>query len=1291
MFAEPVRVLDLPTDHRRPTVVDYRGESAFFSLNDADSQGLARLAVLLDVTPFMVLMAALNVLLARYSSQGDIVVGAGVAGRSHADYHGTLGMFINVLPVRSYPRQDRPFSDFLRETKDRLLEMYDNQDYPFERLVEKLGQKRDSSRGALFDVALVFQNITLPSRLDVDGVSFTRRSVGADVARTDLLLDVEMPDGKLRIRWEYRTSLFTRATIEQMNAHFQNILRGVIAQPDLLLRDIQLLSPEEESKLVYEWNQTSAEYPRDKTLPELFEGAAAAFPDRIAVTSGERWMTYHELNARANRLARSLRDKGVRPGTIVALMLEHCPELIVAIFGILKAGGCYLPIRPDYPADRIRFMLEDSQAALLLTTPAHRAVSDGFRGEVLDLRDAALYATDDSNLAPAATPADLVYVIYTSGSTGKPKGVMLEHRNVVRLLVNDRYNKPGYFSFGEKDVWTLFHSFCFDFSVWEIFGALVYGARLVIVPPEERVNPAGFLELLKREKVTVLNQTPGAFYNLIAADLKGDDRGLCLRYVVFGGEALKPGMLREWHRKYPETRLINMYGITETTVHVTYKEITDTEIEENVSNIGTPIPTLVTYVLDKNHKLVPAGVPGEIGVGGAGLARGYLGQPQITAARFVDDPDRSGERLYLSGDLARMLSSGEIEYLGRIDFQVKIRGHRIELGEIETCLLKHPVVTDAVVIARDDRHGNKEIVAYVVLSEALPITALREHLFGLLPDYMLPSHFIKLDALPLTPNGKVNRAALPAPGETVDTGIEFMAPRNDAEAKVIAAWEKCLGIEKISVLDNFFTLGGHSLKAVAVVPELQKHFEVTVNDIFRHQTVERLAKNVKPRSDSLERQLGELKRLIPARRSSLAPGELRARLSVYQERNRQYDDLDLGGERAFRSVLLTGATGYLGAHLLHELLTTTSAVVYTIVRGIDDADAYDRLDLTLEDYFGRGFLARHKGRVRVWSGDLAAPRLGLKEGLWQELTSSADAVLHSAALVKHYGHREEFDRNNVEATRQLIALAETGAKKSFHHVSTLSVLMGHAPGKRHLIFTEDDLDLGQRSDNAYVATKVEAERLVLEARARGLAAQIFRVGNISVNSQTGSLQSNIKDNAFFLRLRALVSLGVVPTIDDEAEVSFVDKLAQAIRGLMGCGAIDRETFHLQNPHVVRLSEPLTSPELRLEMTALPLDAFIDFLLARYDHAASREDITNFLLHSGWMGLLATGPGRETAVTPFTILSGRTQSLLERLKFTWPEVTPRIFRRMVATSRVERVSAGRMRVPQASMPSAGERA
>jgi amino acid adenylation domain-containing protein len=575
-------------------------------------------------------------------------------------------------------------------------------------------------------------------------------------------------------------------------------------------------------QLLYEWNDTGADYPKEKTIDQLFEAQMGKRGDRIAVISRAVSITYNQLNRRANQLAYLLQKKGVIPNTIVSIMVEPSIEMMVGIIGILKAGGAYLPIDPDYPEARIRYMQVDSNARILLSAKDIEP-SEDYRSY------RSYFPTEANNLA---------YIIYTSGTTGKPKGVMIEHRNVVRLMFNNKFQ----FDFSDNDVWTMFHSCCFDFSVWEMYGALLYGGKLVIIPKMAARDPQRFLEIMKEEKVTVLNQTPSAFYNLAFHELKSPGKRLYLKVVIFGGEALTPLKLKEWKEKYPGTKLVNMFGITETTVHVTYKEINAEEIELNISNIGKPIPTLSTYILDENLKPVPIGVIGELWVGGEGVGRGYLNRVELTKEKFVENPYRTGDRLYRSGDLARLSQKGEIEYSGRLDHQVKIRGFRIELGEIESRLLKHDEIKEAVVIAKEAT-DEKHLWAYIVSNREFAVSELREYLSGELPDYMIPSFFVQLDKIPLTPNGKIDRKALPEP--EIKKSEEYTAPSGEMEETLARIWAEVLGIEKdvLGIDANFFEWGGHSLKAARLISEIHKTFncKVPLRAIFSFPTIRLLA------------------------------------------------------------------------------------------------------------------------------------------------------------------------------------------------------------------------------------------------------------------------------------------------------------------------------------------------------------------------------------------------------------------------------------------------------------------
>jgi amino acid adenylation domain-containing protein/non-ribosomal peptide synthase protein (TIGR01720 family) len=848
-FSGGVPAFDFPSDYSRPLVRDFAGKRYEFMANKELAASLREWAAAQGATLFMVLFAAYNVLLSKYTGQEDFVVGTPTAGRAHDELREMTGLFVGTLALRTSPRPELSFQNYVAEVKRHCLEAFEHQDYPFEELLQKLGIPRSMSRNPLFDTMFLMQNMD-SADLQLEGLKLTSYPQSNDIAKFDLTFGVIEQDESLQFSIEYATALYRPETAERLGNHYIELLHAIAAHPEKSLAELDVLNSCEIEQLLYGFNDTAASYPREATIISLFEQQAAIYGELTALSDDERQLTYRELNARANMLARRLRDEaGVARDNLVAILMDRSADIIVAMLAVLKAGGAYVPIDPAYPEERVQFILRDSKPKALLTQTSclHRANDEACI--VFDLQNGSIFSGDDGDLEAVNEPHDLAYIIYTSGTTGQPKGVMITHRNVVRLLTNNRLA----FDFNERDVWTMFHSYCFDFSVWEMYGALLYGGQVVVVPRHTAQNPQQFAELLRREKVTVLNQTPTAFYALIQEEMHRQDQGLAVRYVIFGGEALNPAMLRPYRDLYPAAKLINMYGITETTVHVTYKAITDHEIATNVSNIGKPIATLTCYVFDSRQRLVPIGVNGELYVGGDGVARGYLNRDELSRERFVPNPYNSDERLYRTGDLVRRLANGEMEYLGRIDHQVKIRGHRIELGEIETVLLNHSKVKETTVIARDQKDGSKALCAYIVAEEALTVTELRQFTKESLPDYMVPAYFVQLDKIPLTSNGKIDRQALPEPDLSIASGSVYIAPESIREQLLADIWQGVLGAKTIGSAENFFALGGDSIKAIQVAARLGAHgLKLEIKDLFQYPTIGELAPRLKAVTRSIE-------------------------------------------------------------------------------------------------------------------------------------------------------------------------------------------------------------------------------------------------------------------------------------------------------------------------------------------------------------------------------------------------------------------------------------------------------
>ncbi|HGN3550788.1 TPA: pyoverdine non-ribosomal peptide synthetase PvdD [Pseudomonas aeruginosa] len=854
-------VLELPFDRPRPVRQSHRGAQFILELDIDLSQALRRVAQQEGATAFALLLASFQALLYRYSGQADIRVGVPIANRNRVETERLIGFFVNTQVLKADLDGRMGFDELLAQARQRALEAQAHQDLPFEQLVEALQPERSLSHNPLFQVLFNYQSEARGNgqafrfdELQMESVQFDSRT-----AQFDLTLDLTDEEQRFCAVFDYATDLFDASTVERLAGHWRNLLRGIVANPRQRLGELPLLDAPERRQTLSEWNPAQRECVVQGTLQQRFEEQARQRPQAVALILDEHRLSYGELNARANRLAHCLIARGVGADVPVGLALERSLDMLVGLLAILKAGGAYLPLDPAAPEERLAHILDDSGVRLLLTQghllerlPRQAGV------EVLAIDGLVLDGYAESDPLPTLSADNLAYVIYTSGSTGKPKGTLLTHRNALRLFSATE----AWFGFDERDVWTLFHSYAFDFSVWEIFGALLYGGRLVIVPQWVSRSPEDFYRLLCREGVTVLNQTPSAFKQLMAVACSADmaTQQPALRYVIFGGEALDLQSLRPWFQRFGDRQpqLVNMYGITETTVHVTYRPVSEADLEGGlVSPIGGTIPDLSWYILDRDLNPVPRGAVGELYIGRAGLARGYLRRPGLSATRFVPNPfpGGAGERLYRTGDLARFQADGNIEYIGRIDHQVKVRGFRIELGEIEAALAGLAGVRDAVVLAHDGV-GGTQLVGYVVADSAEDAErlreSLRESLKRHLPDYMVPAHLMLLERMPLTVNGKLDRQALPQPDASLSQQA-YRAPGSELEQRIAAIWAEILGVERVGLDDNFFELGGHSLLATRVISRVrqEQQLDASLKALFERPVLEAFAQGLERTTDAV--------------------------------------------------------------------------------------------------------------------------------------------------------------------------------------------------------------------------------------------------------------------------------------------------------------------------------------------------------------------------------------------------------------------------------------------------------
>ena len=1153
-------LLELPTDRSRPAIQTYRGAIEKFSLSKKLSEALAALSQKQGVTLFMTLLAAFQTLLFRYTDQTDICVGTPIANRHHSQTERLIGLFANTLVLRSNLSGNPSFSDLLSQVREVALGAYAHQDLPFEQLVKQLQPERSLSHTPLFQVMFTLQAPL--SELQFPGLTASPLTTESFTAKFDLTLVVENTNAGLVGVIEYNTDLFDATTIIRMARHYQNLLAAVVVNPAQQVSDMPLLSAAEQHQLLVEWNNTQADYPKQSCLHSLFEQQVEKTPDAVAVVFVDERLTYSALNAKANQLAHYLQTLGVGADVLVGICIERSLEMIVGLLGILKAGGAYVPLDPTYPQDRLAYMLSDSRVSVLLTQ--EKLVADlpkqAAHVVCLDSQWGIINRESQENPLSTVQHTDLSYVIYTSGSTGKPKGVLIAHQGLCNLA----QAQIRLFDINSNSSVLQFASLSFDASISEIVIALCSGGRLCLGTKDSLLPGPNLMQFLRTYKITHVTLPPSALAVLPYEELPA------LRTIIVAGEQASPDLVAQWSK---DRRFFNAYGPTESTVCATVAECTDTS---NQISIGRPIANTQIYILDSHLQPVPIGVRGELYIGGTGLARDYLNRSELTQEKFIVNPFRenkeqgslsrgtqeklqqsfpsaSSEWLYKTGDLARYLPNGNIEFLGRIDYQVKIRGFRIELGEIEAVLSQYSSVKQVVVIDREDVPGDKRLVAYIVHDqEQVPkVSELRSLLKEKLPNYMMPSGFVMLEAIPLTPNGKVNRKALPAP-DTIRTHLEetFVTPRTPTEEVLAEIWTEVLRLKQVDVHDNFFDLGGHSLATTQLLFRIQNTFnvELPLHTLLQTPTLAGMASAI-----DLVRQVK------PTSSATISVTDLSAETILDETIRPAGIPFEYVAQPA--RIFLTGATGFLGAFLLYELLQQTDADICCLVRTSNTAEGFKKIQANLESYslWNECFSSRIISVV----GDLSEPLFGLGDQEFQLFAGTIDVIYHNGALVNFVEPYSKLKTANVLGTQEVLRLASKIKVKPIHYISTLSVFPWEEDFSGEHIFRENDsLDRGSLV-GGYEQSKWVAEKLITIAHTRGLPVSIYRPGRVSGHSQTGICNT---DDLMSKMIKGYIQLGSVPDINITVDLTPVDYASKSIIYLSRQTKSLGETFHILNPY-----------------------------------------------------------------------------------------------------------------------------
>jgi len=1209
---------DFPTEFQRSGAQSFDGASLTHHLDPQITSGLRTLAQQNGATLHQVFMSAIGVLTGRWSDSEDVCIGTSMSGRERAETAGVIGMFVRTLPTRIRLEFGKTFAELLGEIKKQMRLIHEHSEYPINGLYEHLRANRGPGRHPLFDINFVMRNTGAEYSFEAENIIGKVSPLAINTAKFDISFSAEEVDNGIAIEVDYRTSLFSRATISRMTGHLCRILQSIVAQPDLPIGNIDMVGPEERDALLVRFNPQPTPAPAWATVCQAISAHAVKNPDKIAVVAEGETLSYQELDQRANRVARAIHSCGGGPDKIIAVIADRSIWSIVGILAALKSGSAYVGLDIHYPADRIQFIIDDTNTPCIVGTTAQLSSLDTTR-ETIALDGSLPEDSTDPLLAQGGR--DLAYCIFTSGSTGSPKGVLIEHNAMVNFI--------GWYVDHHKILpesgCAAFAAFSFDVSVVQIFAPLVAGATLHVVPEELRRLPLDLDEYFCNQGVTHAHfPTQFAEQFIRMCDSKS------LQSMVVGGDKLTSYQLRNY-------RLTNEYGPSETAMAcLSY----DVQTVMAKPPIGTPVANTRVYILDSSNRLCPIGMPGEICVAGAGVGRGYLNRPELTAKSFVDDPFVPGERMFRTGDKGRLLADGTVDFIGRIDFQVKIRGYRIEPGEIESFLQKYEHVLESVIVPLDDLGGGKVLAAYYTATQAIDPQLLKSYLKETLPEYMVPSYLVQLDKMILSPNGKIDRGKLPRPELSSSSPLE---PRNAKETSIAIAWEKVLGHKGFGLFDSFYDIGGDSLDAITLMAELSELFDISGSDIFAYTTIAEQAAHFQEAQSGRSTRLLQLKQLTePVEKDDLCAVQQQAYAAACQ----QDVALDTCTLSLFDHVLLTGATGTLGIYLLRELLEQCNCRVTVIARADNDLAAQTRLEEHYFERFAKPLEAEGK-RLEIISGNLSANNLGLDFDTYQLLSTSVDTILNSAALTSHYGDWDDFKTANITSVENLAEFAQNGRPKTFHHVSTTSIGAGQINGRSENLFTEFDIDMGQSCSNLYIRSKLESEILLGKLKEQGLPINVYRAGNITCDSKTGALQRNVEDNAFYQQLRAYVNLGVAPETHDCRNMTFVDQSAQAIVTLMRRSGLVGQTFHIQNPQLLSLSKALQDDKLGLRLSCLSFHDFIDFFAAHAGCNGFNEYVERLLLHLGWQDWLA-----DPSQTATSIQVERTVALLERCGFTW---------------------------------------
>ncbi|MGN1327187.1 MAG: amino acid adenylation domain-containing protein [Clostridia bacterium] len=1079
----------------------------------------------------------------RVSNLDEFVLGTPILNRTTFTEKNTPGMFISTVPFKFSIVESQSFVEFVQKIGLDSLSMFRHQKYPYQNILEHI-RKTNPSQPNLYDILISYQN-SKTNRTSSDIPYMVRWTFNQNVADSMQIHIFDMNDeGELNVAYDYRTTKYDKSDILNMHKRMLYIIHQILSTDNIAISDIDIITPDEKNLLLNTFNNTFIGYNHNQTVIDYFEEQVRNTPDNIALVFGDTTFTYNDLNKKINSLAHHLIDSGIKQHDIVGIMLHRSPEMIIGIIATLKIGATYLPIDPEYPIDRINYMLNDSNTQTILVHNSTLNLLDNKNYNIININlESNIYNAPVNNPDIKISPDDLIYVIYTSGSTGNPKGVMVTHKNINNFIISVK----KLINFSPNKTMVSVTTICFDIFALELWCSLTSGMKLVLASDSEQSSPELLQTLCINNSVNMIQTTPSR-YSAILGDFSSPEFFKSFTDIMVGGEPF-PDNLLEKLQLYSNANIFNMYGPTETTVWSTIKNLTRTD---NIT-VGTPIGNTYCYILDKHKRLLPIGVPGELYIGGDGVTNGYLNREELTKEKFVISPFKDNDIIYNTGDLAYINSNGEIVHLGRTDFQVKIRGYRIELNEIKSRLLTFKNINNTVVVAKD----NKFLICYYVSDEEYSSADMTSYLLSYLPHYMIPAYFIRIDKIPLTPNGKLNKQLLP----DIQENQKVEKAHSEVEKKISKVLGEILNTPTLDINTPFLNLGLDSLGIIQAQTKLLKYnYILSTQDFYKYSTIKKLAEKIDNNIYNYQEQ--DIQIPLEFRHTD---DELLPILSNFNV-----------NEDILHNVFLTGANGFVGIHILHEILNSTNNTIYCLVRGKSHEHSVSRLISAYKFYFNTDISNFINSRVIVVSGDIDLPNFGIDISVFNNYINNFYTIIHTAAIVKHYGSFAEFDKINIQGTKNVVDFANA-YKKRLIHISSISVSGNYLvhQNNKNIEFSENSLYIGQHyTDNVYVHSKFEAERIVLSAMQNGLTAQIIRIGILSGRYSDGVFQEKIVENAFYSRIKAMVSLGAISNdmLEQEIEFTPVDICAKSIVALSKNSICNNKIFHLYNPHLIKVKK-----------------------------------------------------------------------------------------------------------------------